>query len=548
MDTLCVPLQGGEGEPRRLQFLPWERVAADLDHPDHLARKAELREACGAKLADTSYVAEHAAVFTERLELGERSWIAGHALVRGEIVLGDDCTVNPYACLSGRVTCGNGVRIASHVSIVGFNHGFESTEIPIHRQKVTTVGISIGDDVWVGANAVILDGSIIGSGAIIAAGAVVVGDIPPMSIAAGVPARVIRNRRVATGTSVGVDVDTRLLKLGKRARDQWHEILAQWKTVDSYESLEADGVRRPAARHLCDAIEIAAGFGELPPGLDVPETIERLQRLQDVESGLFPEKDTVGHAATLREDPKALYNVLSVGYALEILGANPRQAIQTVQITPDELDNWLSKLPWKTHAWSAGSVVDAIGTAMYFNARYFGMKQPRDQLFDWLTRNLNRTTGLWGSPTSVEGWLQPVNGFYRLTRGTYAQFGVPLPLPELSLETVVLNYRNHRGFTGTTYTACNLLDTIHPLYLIAQQTDYRRGDAEDIARTIIVKALDRWQDGKGFAFADGGAPSLQGTEMWLSVVHLAANYLGISDAFPFLPKGVHRTTAVGLGL
>ena len=54
--------------------------------------------------------------------------------------------------------------------------------------------------------------------------------------------------------------------------------------------------------------------------------------------------------------------------------------------------------------------------------------------------------------------------------------------------------------------------------------------------------------GQGFAFADGQEPSLQGTEMWLSVVHLAADLLGIAGDFAFVPKGVHRTRAVGLGL
>jgi len=541
------PAVDKEDEARRLQFLPWEHVAGDLLHPAHLARKAVLQRACGAELAETAYIAEHAAIFTERLKMGERSWIAGHALVRGDITFGDDCTVNPYACISGKVACGNGVRIASHASIVGFNHGFDDTSLPIHRQKVTTTGITIGDDVWIGANAVILDGAVIGSGAVIAAGAVVAGEIPPMSIAGGVPARVIRKRGAPSRLSASGGIEDRLQKLGSKAQAQWPEILGRWKTAEAYESLEADGISRPAARHLNDAIEIAAGFGAFPPGLDTTATIELLQDLQDEETGLFPDKNTP-RDRPLRQDPKALYNVLSVGYALEVLGSRPRQPIQAVQIDADELDRWLSGLPWKTLAWSAGSVVDAIGTAMYFNARYFNVEQPRQALFDWLTRHINKATGLWGEPTALEGWLQPVNGFYRLTRGTYAQFGVPLPNPQASFETVLLNYRNHEGFTGAKYTACNLLDTIHPLLLIARQTDYRRGDGEEIARKIIVRALDRWQDGEGFAFADGSPASLQGTEMWLSVVHLAADYLGLADAFAFVPKGVHRTETVGLGL
>ncbi|MGO7888833.1 DapH/DapD/GlmU-related protein, partial [Rhizobium ruizarguesonis] len=69
-----------------------------------------------------------------------------------------------------KVTCGNGVRIASHASIVGFNHGFDYPTVPIHRQGVVSIGIVIGDDFWIGANCVILDGATVGDGAVIAAG------------------------------------------------------------------------------------------------------------------------------------------------------------------------------------------------------------------------------------------------------------------------------------------------------------------------------------------------------------------------------------------
>ena len=192
--------------------------------------------------------------------------------------------------------------------------------------------------------------------------------------------------------------------------------------------------------------------------------------------------------------------------------------------------------------------MDAIGTALYFNARYFTTGRARETLFGWLALKQDRGSGLWGSPTVAEGLLQPVNGFYRLTRGTYAQFGLPMPNPERAIDSVLANYRNYAGFSGRTYTACNLLDTIHPLWLCLKQTDHRRAEAEVIARAVIARAAERWSDGKGFAFADGQAPGLQGTEMWLSVAHLAAELLGIADRFAFVPKGVHRTRAVGLGL
>jgi acetyltransferase-like isoleucine patch superfamily enzyme len=535
----------------RLQYLTWDRTEADIDSPAHRSRCARLAETAGAEIAPTAYVAESAAIFTRRLVLGERSWIAGHALVRGDVTFGANCTVNAFACISGRVTCGDDVRIASHVSIVGFNHGFEDPAVPIHVQKHETLGITIADDVWIGANAVILDGVTIGQGVVVAAGAVVTKDVPAFSIVAGVPARVIRKRGEVSGrpAQIGPDPARAMEALSRRAAPQWAAVLAANRGPEGYVSREADGAARPSIRHLCDAIEIAAGFGALPEGLDREATVARLQAVQDPATGLFPDPYRPRPAgAAMREDGLALYNVLAVGYALEVLGALPTHPIAAVELEAGALCSWLESLDWHRRAWSAGATVDAIGTALYFNARYFESGRTRETLFGWLALNVDRGSGLWGKPTRAEGLLQPVNGFYRLTRGTYAQFGLPVPHPEVAINSVLTNYRDHDGFAGATYTACNLLDTVHPLWLCLRQTDHRRGEAEAVARAVIARAGERWVDGAGFAFADGQEPGLQGTEMWLSVVHLAAKLLGIDGAFEYVPKGVHRTEAAGLGV
>jgi hypothetical protein len=144
--------------------------------------------------------------------------------------------------------------------------------------------------------------------------------------------------------------------------------------------------------------------------------------------------------------------------------------------------------------------------------------------------------------------LQPVNGFYRSTRGTYAQFGLPVPDPDAAIRSVIANWRNYERFAEAHWTACNLLDTIHPLWLLGQQSDHLRREALEIAADTILRAVMQWRDGKGFAFAEGQQPSLQGTEMWLSTIHLAACILDLDEAFPFRPQGVHRTVAVGMGL
>lgn len=529
----------------RLQFLTWDRTQADIESPEHRARQARLAQAAGASFHPTAYVAAEAAIFTSHLVLGEQSWIAGHALVRGDVEFGAHTTVNPYAMISGKLRCGDGVRIASHVSIVGFNHGFDDPSVPIHTQKHESLGIFIEDDVWIGANAVVLDGVTVGKGAVIAAGAVVSRDVPPMAIVGGVPAKLVRYRgQVARKDSASI-----LARLGEAAGAQVQDVLAAYREGGDYVSREADGQVRRSARHRNDAIELAAGFDTLPEELDVAATLSELQSLQDMKTGLFPDPHRPVEAGrALRDDGLALYNVLSVGYAIEALGGKPLHPIAAVELEAPALCEWLEGLTWRERAWGAGAAVDAIGTALYFNARYFTTGRARETLFGWLALQQDRATGLWGSPTADEGLLQPVNGFYRLTRGTYAQFGLPVPNAERAIDSVLLNYRNYGGFAGPRYTACNLLDTVHPLLLCLRQTDYRRAEAEAIAHAVIGRAEERWVSGEGFAFADGQAPSLQGTEMWLSVVHLAAALLGIADGFAFVPKGVHRTKAVGLGL
>jgi acetyltransferase-like isoleucine patch superfamily enzyme len=545
-DTSSADLKPSVAEREaRLQFLTWDRTPAEIESPAHRARQARLQDIAGAHFHPTAYVAAEAAIFTTHLVLGEQSWIAGHALVRGDVEFGAHTTVNPYAMISGKVRCGDGVRIASHVSIVGFNHGFDDPHVPIHTQKHESLGITIEDDVWIGANAVVLDGVRVGRGAVIAAGAVVSRDVPPMAIVAGVPAKVVRFR----GRAAKADAVSVLGRLGVAAKAQVHDVLAAYNENGEYVSREADGQVRRSARHLNDAIELAAGFDTLPEGLDVAATLAQLQGLQDSQTGLFPDPhQPPAPGQAMRDNGLAIYNVLSVGYAIEVLGGRPLYPISAVELPADALCEWLESLPWRERAWSAGAVIDSIGTALYFNARYHLTGRARETLFGWLALKQDRGTGVWGSSTAEQGWLQPVNGFYRLTRGTYAQFGLPVPNPERAIDTVLLNYRNYGGFSGATYTACNLLDTIHPLLLCLQQTDHRRAEAEGIAAAIIAQGEERWVAGQGYAFADGQAPSLQGTEMWLSVAHLAAMMLGIEAEFAFVPKGVHRTQAVGLGL
>lgn len=92
---------------------------------------------------------------------------------------------------------GNSVLIATQCVLISANHNFSDISKPIAEQGETREKIVIEDNVWLGASVKILAGVRIGEGSVIDAGAVVTKDIPPYSIAVGVPAKVIGYRKAS---------------------------------------------------------------------------------------------------------------------------------------------------------------------------------------------------------------------------------------------------------------------------------------------------------------------------------------------------------------
>jgi putative colanic acid biosynthesis acetyltransferase WcaF len=107
-------------------------------------------------------------------------------------------TMGPRSCLGPRVDCYNAAAITIGADVTVSQDAFLCTashDIDSAARPLVTRPITIGDGAWIFARAIVLPGVCIGTGAVVAAGAVVTRDIEPYGVAAGNPARVVRERR-----------------------------------------------------------------------------------------------------------------------------------------------------------------------------------------------------------------------------------------------------------------------------------------------------------------------------------------------------------------
>lgn len=110
------------------------------------------------------------------------------------IEIGDFSELGTNCIIQSNTIIGKNVIMGPDVKIYTKNHRFESLELPIQYQGHSEEKVVIGNDVWIGANSVILPGVTIGDHSIVAAGSVVTKDIPSFAIVGGVPAKIIKYR------------------------------------------------------------------------------------------------------------------------------------------------------------------------------------------------------------------------------------------------------------------------------------------------------------------------------------------------------------------
>jgi len=113
------------------------------------------------------------------------------------LIIGNNVGIaqNCFIQVRGQVKIGNNVIFGPNVSLFSENHNFDNPELPVSVQGEKRIGVTIEDGAWIGTRAVILDGVTVSKNSIVAAGSVVSKNVPPYSIVAGVPAKVIKSRK-----------------------------------------------------------------------------------------------------------------------------------------------------------------------------------------------------------------------------------------------------------------------------------------------------------------------------------------------------------------
>lgn len=130
------------------------------------------------------------------LEYGATLKISGPNVQKGQLSIGSHFYLNNHSIIDChyQIKIGERVSIGPLCFIADFDHDTDLHIQGTHNRPINKFGrIKIGDDVWIGAQSVILKGVSIGHGAVIAAGSIVTKDVDPFSLVAGNPAKFIKH-------------------------------------------------------------------------------------------------------------------------------------------------------------------------------------------------------------------------------------------------------------------------------------------------------------------------------------------------------------------
>ena len=150
-----------------------------IEHSARILHHAEVRAVRGrVRIGSFATIGPYAVLKSGHMQIdvGDRVWVAQNCIIEGNVSIGNDVILGPF------------------VHVVAGDHGFSETNLPINQQGAISAPVLIEEDCWIGSGAVITKGVTIGRGSVIGARAVVTKNIPPYSVAVGIPATVIKSR------------------------------------------------------------------------------------------------------------------------------------------------------------------------------------------------------------------------------------------------------------------------------------------------------------------------------------------------------------------
>lgn len=173
-----------------------------------VGRSVRIRDARSLILGRSVSIHDHVyidALSEKGVSIGNNVTIREHTIIEctgvlrhlGEgITIGDNVGISQYCFIGARgfIRIGNDVQIGPRVTIYSEDHNFEDPGRLMREQGVRRSGIIIESDCWLGAGSTILDGVTVGQGSVVAAGCVVTKTVPPYSVVAGIPGRVLHKR------------------------------------------------------------------------------------------------------------------------------------------------------------------------------------------------------------------------------------------------------------------------------------------------------------------------------------------------------------------
>lgn len=193
-----------EQHKHRLNYMPWlywslkpkHRIWAEAwqqEYQDYLMAMETV------EIGQNCFISPLAHIFAEpgrHIKIGDNTFIAADCTLHGPLEIGNEVAINHHCILDGGragIKLHDQVRIAAYCHLYAFDHGM-ALDQPIYQQAVSSQGIEIGRDVWLGAHVGVKDGVKIAAHAVVGMNSMVTKDIQEREIVAGNPAKLIRYR------------------------------------------------------------------------------------------------------------------------------------------------------------------------------------------------------------------------------------------------------------------------------------------------------------------------------------------------------------------